>query len=259
MAQSSTRRPGARPRKKVARDTKRTAQNSRIPCRIVAGTRHDHVHDQVPGCGARGRIGRLRLRRLQHAQAVFRRIEGHRRRPRPPPRRLASWLAARALQGLGTSAMYLSLALLVHQFPTQGAGSRARHVGRDGLAPGVRARPGGRRRPGDRGGLALDLPGQRADIPAAPSSCCVRHRVTGDPDRRTDIPACSSASPCWPRSPRASSPRPAGLACPLPGALLAAGLITGWLFVRAERRYPRPLLPLALFRSRELTAPPASA
>ena len=43
-----------------------------------------------------------------------------------------------------------------------------------------------------------------------------------------------------------------GWLAPLPGALLAAALVTGSLFVRAERRHPHPLLPLTLFRSREL-------
>ncbi len=44
-----------------------------------------------------------------------------------------------------------------------------------------------------------------------------------------------------------------GWLAPLPGALLVAALVTGWLFVRAERRHPHPLLPLTLFRSRELS------
>jgi hypothetical protein len=44
-----------------------------------------------------------------------------------------------------------------------------------------------------------------------------------------------------------------GWLAPLPGALLAAALVTGSLFVRAERRHPHPLLPLTLFRSRELS------
>jgi DHA2 family methylenomycin A resistance protein-like MFS transporter len=44
-----------------------------------------------------------------------------------------------------------------------------------------------------------------------------------------------------------------GWLAPLPGALLAAGLITGWLFIRAERRHPHPVLPLTLFRSRQLS------
>jgi MFS transporter, DHA2 family, methylenomycin A resistance protein len=44
-----------------------------------------------------------------------------------------------------------------------------------------------------------------------------------------------------------------GWLAPLPGALLGAGLVTAWLFLRAERRRPRPLLPLALFRSRNFS------
>jgi DHA2 family methylenomycin A resistance protein-like MFS transporter len=44
-----------------------------------------------------------------------------------------------------------------------------------------------------------------------------------------------------------------GWLAPLPGALLAAGLAAGWLFIRAERRHPHPLLPLALFRSAKLS------
>jgi DHA2 family methylenomycin A resistance protein-like MFS transporter len=44
-----------------------------------------------------------------------------------------------------------------------------------------------------------------------------------------------------------------GWLAPLPGALLAAALVAGSLFVRAERRHPHPLLPLTLFRSRELS------
>ena len=51
----------------------------------------------------------------------------------------------------------------------------------------------------------------------------------------------------------ASSPRGQGWLAPLPGALLAAALVTALLFVRAERRHPYPLLPLTLFRSRELS------
>ena len=44
-----------------------------------------------------------------------------------------------------------------------------------------------------------------------------------------------------------------GWLAPLPGALLGAGLVTAWLFLRAERRHPHPLLPLALFRSRNFS------
>jgi DHA2 family methylenomycin A resistance protein-like MFS transporter len=44
-----------------------------------------------------------------------------------------------------------------------------------------------------------------------------------------------------------------GWLSPVPDALLAAGLAAAWLFVRAERRQPAPMLPLALFRSRPFT------
>ena len=44
-----------------------------------------------------------------------------------------------------------------------------------------------------------------------------------------------------------------GWLAPLPGALLAAGLVAGVFFLRAERRQPHPVLPLALFRSRNLS------
>lgn len=40
---------------------------------------------------------------------------------------------------------------------------------------------------------------------------------------------------------------------PVPGALLAAGAAAACLFVRAERRRRSPMLPLALFRSRNLS------
>jgi DHA2 family methylenomycin A resistance protein-like MFS transporter len=44
-----------------------------------------------------------------------------------------------------------------------------------------------------------------------------------------------------------------GWLVPLPGILLGAGLAAGWLFLRAERRHPHPILPLALFRSRNFS------
>jgi DHA2 family methylenomycin A resistance protein-like MFS transporter len=44
-----------------------------------------------------------------------------------------------------------------------------------------------------------------------------------------------------------------GWLSPVPAALFAVGLITGWLFVRAERRQAFPMLPLGLFRSRSLS------
>jgi len=44
-----------------------------------------------------------------------------------------------------------------------------------------------------------------------------------------------------------------GWLSPAPGSLLAAGAAAAWLFVRAERRRTSPMLPLALFRSRNLS------
>src|SRR5512146_3062204 len=40
---------------------------------------------------------------------------------------------------------------------------------------------------------------------------------------------------------------------PLPGALLAAALLAAWAFTKAERRHPHPVLPLELFRNRNLS------
>jgi MFS transporter, DHA2 family, methylenomycin A resistance protein len=45
----------------------------------------------------------------------------------------------------------------------------------------------------------------------------------------------------------------AGWLSPLPGGLFAAGAVAGWFFVRAERRRTSPMLPLARFRSRNLS------
>jgi DHA2 family methylenomycin A resistance protein-like MFS transporter len=45
-----------------------------------------------------------------------------------------------------------------------------------------------------------------------------------------------------------------GWLAPLPGTLLGAGVLAGLIFVLAERRQAAPMLPLRLFRSRELSA-----
>jgi len=44
-----------------------------------------------------------------------------------------------------------------------------------------------------------------------------------------------------------------GWLSPAPGGLLAAGAAAAWFFVRAEQRRTSPMLPLALFRSRNLS------
>lgn len=44
-----------------------------------------------------------------------------------------------------------------------------------------------------------------------------------------------------------------GWLSPVPAGLLGAGVVAAWLFVRAERRQSAPMLPLGLFRSRDLS------
>jgi DHA2 family methylenomycin A resistance protein-like MFS transporter len=165
-------------------------------------------------------------------------------------------IAARAAQGLGASAMLpCSLALVVHQFPDPRARARALGVwggmGSLGVALGPVA-----------GGALITLAGWRSiflvNVPICLLTIVLLRRFATEspknPDRKTDAPglllgvttlAAFTAS--------FITAGEQGWLAPLPGTLLAAGLIAGWLFVRAERRHPHPLLPLALFRSRELS------
>src|SRR5437762_657632 len=165
-------------------------------------------------------------------------------------------VAARAVQGLGASAMLpCSLALLVHQFPDPRARARALGVwggmGSLGVALGPVA-----------GGVLVTAAGWRSiflvNVPICLLTIALLRRYATEsrtnPDRRADVPglllgvttlAAFTAS--------FITAGEQGWLAPLPGALLAAGLITGWLFVRAERSHPHPLLPLTLFRSRELS------
>ena len=165
-------------------------------------------------------------------------------------------VAARAVQGLGASAMLpCSLALLVHQFPDPRARARALGVwggmGSLGVALGPVA-----------GGVLVTVAGWRSiflvNVPICLLTIVVLRRYATEsprnPDRRADVPglllgvtmlAALTAS--------FITAGEQGWLAPLPGALLAAALVTGLLFVRAERRHPHPLLPLTLFRSRELS------
>ncbi len=148
-----------------------------------------------------------------------------------------------------------SLALLVHQFPDPRARARALGVwggmGSLGVALGPVA-----------GGVLVTVAGWRSiflvNVPICLLTIVLLRRYATEsprnPDRRADIPgllfgvtmlAAFTAS--------FITAGQQGWLAPLPGTLLAAALITGWLFVRAERRHPHPLLPLALFRSRELS------
>src|SRR5689334_20779696 len=165
-------------------------------------------------------------------------------------------VAARAVQGLGASAMLpCSLALLVHQFPDPRARARALGVwggmGSLGVALGPVA-----------GGVLVTVAGWRSiflvNVPICLLTIVLLRRYATEsprnPDRRADVPglllgvtmlAALTAS--------FITAGEQGWLAPLPGALLAAALVAGALFVRAERRHPHPLLPLTLFRSRELS------
>jgi MFS transporter, DHA2 family, methylenomycin A resistance protein len=165
-------------------------------------------------------------------------------------------IAARAVQGLGASAMLpCSLALLVHQFPDPRQRARALGVwggmGSLGVALGPVA-----------GGVLVTVAGWRSiflvNVPICLLTIVLLRRYAtespANPDRKTDVPglllgvtmlAALTAS--------FITAGQQGWLAPLPGALLGAGLVTAWLFLRAERRHPHPLLPLTLFRSRNFS------
>ena len=144
-----------------------------------------------------------------------------------------------------------SLALLVHQFPDPSQRARALGVwggmGSLGVALGPVA-----------GGVLVTVAGWRSiflvNVPICLLTIVLLRRYVTEspknPGRRADLPglllgmtmlAALTAS--------FVTAGQQGWLAPLPGALLGAGLVTGWLFLRAERRQPHPLLPLALFKS----------
>jgi len=165
-------------------------------------------------------------------------------------------IAARALQGLGASALLpCSLALLVHQFPDPRARARALGVWGGMGSAGVALGP-------VLGGALVAAAGWRSIFLVNVPVCLLtivllRRYVTEsapDPDRRTDWPglvlgvlALSGLTAAF------ITAGQAGWASPLPGALLTAGVIAGALFVRAERHSTAPMLPLGMFRSRSLS------
>jgi DHA2 family methylenomycin A resistance protein-like MFS transporter len=169
-------------------------------------------------------------------------------------------IAARAVQGLGASALLpCSLALLVHQFPDPRARARALGVWGGMGSLGVALGP-------VLGGALVDLAGWRSiflvNVPICLLTVTMLRRYVPEspknPSGRTDVPGLllgvitlaaltagfiTAGQQGWLSL----------LRSPGPSALLAAGLIAGWFFVRAERRQPSPVLPLTLFRSRELS------
>src|SRR5689334_5426579 len=167
-------------------------------------------------------------------------------------------IAARAVQGLGASALLpCSLALLVHQFPDQQERARALGVwggmGSVGVALGPVA-----------GGAVVAAVGWRSiflvNVPVGRLTVVLLRRFADEspthPDRRTDVPglllgvtmlAALTASFITAGGPGQ------GWTKPLPVALLAVGLVAAWAFAKAERRHPHPVLPLELFRNKNLS------
>jgi DHA2 family methylenomycin A resistance protein-like MFS transporter len=165
-------------------------------------------------------------------------------------------IAARAVQGLGASALLpCSLALLVHQFPDPRSRARALGVwgamGSAGVALGPLC-----------GGVLVALAGWRSiflvNVPVCVLTVVLlRRHVTEsplNPDRRTDITGLllGVASLAGLTAGFITAGQ-RGWTSPVPAVLFAIGLVAAWLFVRAERRRRSPMLPLALFRSRNLT------
>jgi len=160
------------------------------------------------------------------------------------------------VQGLGASALLpCSLALLVHQFPDPRSRARALGVwgamGSLGVALGPLC-----------GGVLVALAGWRSIFLVNVPICVLtmvllRRHVTEsplNPGRRPDIPglllgvvALAGLTAGF------ITAGERGWRSPVPAALFAVGLVAAWFFVRAERRRPSPMLPLALFRSRNLS------
>jgi DHA2 family methylenomycin A resistance protein-like MFS transporter len=162
-------------------------------------------------------------------------------------------IAARAVQGLGASALLpCSLALLVHQFPDPRARARALGVwgamGSLGVALGPVI-----------GGALVAAAGWRSIFGVNVPICLLtvfllRKHVTEsplNPARRLDLPGLllGVASLAGLTAGFITAGQQGWLS-PVPDGLLAAGLVAAWLFVRAERKQPAPMLPLGLFRSR---------
>jgi DHA2 family methylenomycin A resistance protein-like MFS transporter len=166
-------------------------------------------------------------------------------------------VAARTIQGLGASALLpCSLALIVHQFPDPKARARALGVWGGMGSLGVALGP-------VLGGALVSLVGWRSiflvNVPVCVVTVILLRRYVREspvhPERRTDVPGLvlGIASLAGLTAGFITAGQQGWLA-PLPDALLAGGVIAGGLFVLAERRPALVMLPLSLFRSRELSA-----
>jgi DHA2 family methylenomycin A resistance protein-like MFS transporter len=166
-------------------------------------------------------------------------------------------IAARALQGLGASALLpCSLALIVHQYPD--AGPRARALGVWGGMGSLGVALG----PVVGGGL-IAVAGWRwiflVNVPVCALTLVLLRRHVrespADPSRRTDLAGLFlGVAALAGLTGGFITAGEQGWTAPLPGALLAAGVAAGLLLVRAERRRAAPMLPLGLFRSVNLSA-----
>ena len=170
---------------------------------------------------------------------------------------LGALIAARTVQGLGASALLpCSLALIVHQF--HDAGPRARALGVWGGMGSIGVALG----PVAGGGLIAAV-GWRSIFLVNIPFCILtgwlvtRYVAESPPDSsgRADIPglllgvlALAGVTGGFIEAGQR------GWLAPLPGALIAAGIIAGVLFVFAERRRADPMLRLRLFRARPFSA-----
>jgi MFS transporter, DHA2 family, methylenomycin A resistance protein len=169
---------------------------------------------------------------------------------------LSVLIAARAVQGLGASALLpCSLTLLVHQFPDPRARARALGVWGAMGSLGVALGP-------VLGGALVALIGWRSifgvNVPVCLLTIVLLRRYVAEspsnPARRLDLPGLllGVVSLAGLTSGFITAGQQRWLA-PAPGALLAAGVVAAWFFVRAERRQPAPMLPVSLFRSRSFS------
>jgi len=165
-------------------------------------------------------------------------------------------IAARAVQGLGASALLpCSLALLVHQFPDPRARAHALGVWGGMGSLGVALGP-------VLGGVLVALAGWRSiflvNVPiCALTVFLLRRHVTEsprNPERHADLTGTALGIVSLAGFTGAFiTAGQRGWLTPVTGALLAVGAAGAVLFVLAERRQDSPMLPLALFRSREFS------
>jgi len=166
-------------------------------------------------------------------------------------------IAARALQGLGASALLpCSLALLVHQFPDARARARALGVWGGMGSLGVALGP-------VIGGGIVALASWRLifviNVPVCAATIFLLRRYVPESPlntaRRIDLwGLLLGAGALAGLTAGFITAGQQGWLAPVPDALLAAGVGIGAAFTLAEHRQATPMLPLRIFRSRNLSA-----